>query len=144
MSIYLSINHQLTACESACNWSDCKVCCNSKYLCSYHPLKLDDLKNLLYSPSKSPLHGEVNCGPDCSIVARKSSCLNWLGLGGAWNIKKIPKNIEKITKDAKDIKKITKDTKEYLKDIKRYQRYQKIPRNIKKITKDTKSIKILP
>lgn len=74
-----------TASDSACNCNVCNVCVNSMYRLSYHPLKFGDRKNRLYNPSQSPFKLDVNCGPEFSKVARKSSCLNWCGVGAALN-----------------------------------------------------------
>lgn len=62
-----------------------------------HPLKLGDLKNLLYKPTQSPLMPDVNWGPAVSNDAKKLSGLNGNGAGAAYKPEcNIPVNDDEI------------------------------------------------
>lgn len=74
---------ELTASERASSCKACNLSANSVYRILNHPLKLGDLKNLLYKPTQSPLTPEVSCGPAVSSEAKKSSGLNGNGVGAA-------------------------------------------------------------
>lgn len=68
---------RFTAFDKACICKCCNVCVNSLYRYSYQSLKFGERKKRLYKPDQSPFTplGAVNCGPQCSNVAKKQSCL---------------------------------------------------------------------